>query len=175
MASKNIVLIGFMGAGKTQVAKCLAKKLRRKWVSTDAIIVQQEGKPITDIFAEHGEPYFRRLEHQVVAQTAKQSDIIIDCGGGVPVNPQNMSLLKENGIVFYLATSPEVVYQRIRKQTHRPLLATDDPLAKIRTLLIERQPFYAVADYVVDTDGKTVKDTCEDVGALLVEHNILEL
>jgi shikimate kinase len=173
--SKNIVLIGFMGAGKTRVAKCLARKLCRDWVSTDAVIVKQEGRPIADIFAEQGEPYFRRLEQRVVAEAAGKSGIIIDCGGGVPVNPQNMSWLKARGCVFYLAASPEVIYQRVRRQKHRPLLAgEDDPLPRIRALLAQRQPFYASADYVVDTDGRTVEDTCEDVHRILLEQQLLK-
>jgi len=111
---KNIVLVGLMGAGKSTVAQILAKKLRKKVFSTDDIIVEREGRPITEIFRDSGEPHFRKVEKVVVAEVAGKKGVIIDCGGGVVLDPENVSNLKKGGIVFYLAASAEVIFARIQ-------------------------------------------------------------
>ena len=165
--NKNIVLIGFMGAGKSLTAKCLGKKLQRKVVSTDEEIERREKKLVAQIFTESGEEHFRKLESQVVEDFANQENLIIDCGGGVLVNPENISNLKIKGILFYLSTSPQWVYDRVKHKQHRPLLNVPDPLAKIRELLAAREPFYRQADHILDTDGKTVEQSCQEVLAII--------
>ena len=119
---KNIVLVGFMGAGKSVVGKKLAILLKRNLVSTDALIVEREKRPIADIFKDSGEPYFRGAVKAIVEDVSKKENFIIDCGGGVVLNPDNMSNLKKGGVVFYLKAKSEVLYERVKSEKHRPLL-----------------------------------------------------
>ncbi len=161
--SKNIVLIGFMGVGKSLAAKHLAAKLKWPVVSTDEMIVAKEGKSIAKIFQDSGESYFRQVEAHIVKAIADKDNVIIDCGGGVALNPQNLELLKKNGIVFYLSACPEEIYKNVKDQTNRPLLNTPDPKNKIKELLQARRPFYEKADYVIDADGKTGEQLCVDI------------
>ncbi len=168
--SKNIVLIGFMGVGKSLAAKYLAAKLARPIISTDEIIVQQQGKSIAKIFADHGEEYFRQIEAQIVESIAEKKDVIVDCGGGIALNPLNLESLKKNGIVFYLSASAQEIYKNVKDQKHRPLLNTPDPKNSITELLEKRRPFYEKADYVIDADGKTGQQLCVDI--LLIFNNI---
>lgn len=160
---KNIVLVGFMGSGKTTIAQMLAVKLGKTVFSTDGMIVAQEARPITDIFRDSGEPYFRRVEKEVVASVAQKTDAIVDCGGGVVLDPENISHLKKNGSVFYLAATPEVIYSRIKDQTHRPLLHTPDPLNRIRELMDKRRAFYEQADYTIDTNDDNWPRICDEI------------
>ena len=159
----NIVLVGLMGAGKTRTARQLAKILHKKCVSTDAEIEQREGRSIADIFRDSGEEYFRKLEKETVRQIALEDDLIVDCGGGIVLDPDNILQLKKKGIVFYLYASPDVIHRRTRRHTHRPLLNVPDPLAKIKTLLEERQAHYEQADHTIDTDRQSVEQTVEEV------------
>ena len=164
--AKNIVLVGFMGAGKSTLAKMLAERLGRAVVCTDDRIEAREGRPITEIFAQSGEPYFRRVEKAVVAEAAAGSGRIIDCGGGVVLDPENLAVLKRSGKVFFLAATPEVIYARIKDQTHRPLLHTPDPQARIAELLEARQAFYAQADYTIDTNDDQWTRIMDEIIAL---------
>jgi len=160
---KNIVLIGFMGAGKSVAAQELKKRLNRKVVSTDAAIEAQEGRPITDIFRDSGEEYFRRLERDCVVKLSEQSNLIMDCGGGIFLDPQNILQLKKSGIVFYLSASPETIEARTKGTKHRPLLNTADSKSVIVELLAKRKPYYEQADYVIDTDHKTNEQVCDEI------------
>lgn len=156
-----------MGVGKSLVAKHLAAKLNRDVVSTDEVIVAREGKPITQIFEEKGEEYFRHLEAQAVADIAARKGIIIDCGGGIAVNPQNMKNLRKNGIVFYLSAGAEEIYKNVSGQKHRPLLNAPDPKARMSELLNQRRPFYEKADHIIDANGKTGEQLCAEILLLL--------
>ena len=169
--AQNIVLIGFMGVGKTLTAKHLSQKLKRPVISTDELIVAKEGKSIAKIFAEKGEDYFRSVEADIVKSIADKTDVIIDCGGGVALNPRNLELLKKNGIVFYLSGSVEEIYKNVKNQKHRPLLNTPDPKKKIKELLDQRRPFYEKADHVIEADGKTGDQLCADILVLLKKNS----
>ena len=163
MKKTNIALIGFMGAGKTGVAKLLGKRLKRDVISTDGMIEKIEGQTISDIFKTKGEAYFRALEKKVVKEISSKTGVIIDCGGGVVLDRENVVNLKAQGQLFYLFTSPQVIYQRVKHQTHRPLLQREDPLATIKELIEMRQPLYEQADVIINTDGHKLEDTCEEV------------
>ena len=156
-----------MGAGKTVAANELAKRLKRMVFSTDLLIEQKEGKSIAEIFKVNGEDYFRRQEEAVVADLSKKDNLIIDCGGGVFLNPKNRKSLKKNGLTFYLAASPEVVHQRTRNSRQRPLLNTSDPKKVIKDLLAKREQFYKQADHTIDTDGKTNEQVCNEIEEIL--------
>jgi len=161
--NKNIVLIGFMASGKTLSSKELARRLKRKRVSTDELIAEREKKSIAEIFAQSGEPYFRKLEREVVHEIAAQKNLVIDCGGGVVTDPENLQALKANGIVFFLEAAPEAVYRRIKGQKNRPLLNVADPLDKIKTLLAERDPHYRMAHHVVDSNDDNIGKVVDDI------------
>lgn len=141
----------------------LADILKREVVSTDILIEQKEGKPITEIFHDSGEAYFRRVEKNVVQEVSKYNDVIIDCGGGVVLDRDNVTKLKKNGMLFYLSASPESIYENIKGRKQRPLLNVRDPLAKIAELLKARQPYYEQADCVIDADYKTIGQIADNI------------
>lgn len=150
--SRNIALMGMMGAGKSTVAVEVANLLDRTAVDTDAEIEAWVGKPIPAIFADHGEPTFRDLERQVVAELAKADDLVISLGGGVVLADDNVATLTLTGVLIELRTTPEVLVQRLRgSAASRPLLAEEDLPERIRQMVADRGPRYAeVADVTVD-------------------------
>ncbi len=168
----NIVLIGFMGAGKTSVAKLLARKLEMKVISSDQEIVKKTGKSIATIFTVEGEKYFRELEKQIIAKISQRNNCIIDCGGGVVLNEQNTALLKEKGTVVYLETSPEEIYERLKSETQRPLLNTAEPKQQIKKLLKDRRGLYEkAADATIMTDGKSLQMIVEEIEQFLARRS----
>ena len=166
---KNVILIGFMGSGKTTVGLKLSYKLRMPVEDTDKFIEQRENRTISRIFEEDGEGYFRELETKTLEEFRDRSYTrIISVGGGTPVNPVNRDILKQCGTVVYLRVRPETVYGRLKNDTTRPLLQCEDPLAKIRTLLEARKEAYeATADIIVDVDDKNMEDVLEEILAQL--------
>lgn len=151
----NIVLVGFMGTGKTSIGRRLSTQLRMRYVDTDDVVERDSRRRISDIFSKDGEPAFRELESEAVRKVSKLDNHIISTGGGVVLKETNMVELRRNGIIFCLTATAEEIYQRVRHQSHRPLLQTPDALAKIRSMLEERHPYYAKADYMVETTGRS--------------------
>lgn len=154
---KNIVLIGFMGTGKTTIATQLARSLRMRYVSTDDLIEKREKRTINEIFTTDGEEYFRDVESAVVRDLSGQEGLVIDTGGGIVIRPENIEALKASGIVICLAADEEAIMERTKKYKHRPLLNVEDPKAKIRSLLAKRAPLYAKADHTIDTGALTAR------------------
>ncbi len=163
LTDKNIVLIGFMASGKTLSSQELARRLGRERVSTDELVEKREGRRISDIFARSGEPYFRRLEREVVLECSARRGLVIDCGGGVAADPQNMQALKGTGVSFYLYATPESIYRRTKGKTDRPLLNVADPLGKIQQLLAQRDPHYRQADFVVDSNEDNIGKVVDEI------------
>jgi shikimate kinase len=159
----NIALIGFMGTGKTSVGRLVAEQLRFEYLDTDELIQAQTGRSITDIFAKDGEPAFRTLEEKVVEELSSRAKTIISTGGGLPVNPKNLASLKSHALVVSLWSSPEKIWERVRHQSHRPLLHDENPEAKIRELLAARAPFYKQADVLLNTDLRSVREVAQQV------------
>ncbi len=153
---RNIVLVGFMGTGKTSVAQKLAARLQMPMIDTDDIIVEDSGTDIPDIFARYGEAHFRDLESAAVHKAANLENYVISTGGGVVLRESNLETLKRNGIVFCLTATSEEIWRRVGGETHRPLLQAPNPLGNIEQMLIERHPFYARADYEIPTTGLSV-------------------
>lgn len=152
----NIILIGYMGCGKTTVGKNLTKITGYTFVDTDEMIEKQQGRTIREIFAADGEAAFRDMEtallHQMIAE--KKEQLIISTGGGMPVREENRPLLASLGTVVYLKVQPETVYSRIKDDTKRPLLQCADPLTRIREMLAVRGPVYeAAAQKIIQADG----------------------
>lgn len=161
--SKNIILVGFMGAGKSSVARVLSAATGWPCVSTDDLIVQAEGRSINEIFRDNGEAFFRDVERRIILEVSKRQSVIIDCGGGVVLDSRNVEALRKNGVLVYLQTSPAEIFRRLKTQTDRPLLKTPDPQAKIKELLDYRSPFYAQADHTLMTDGKTPEQVGQEI------------
>ncbi len=161
--NKNIVLIGFMGSGKSSVARELARRLKRELVTTDGLIEVREGKKINDIFKTRGESYFRKVERGIIKEVSGRKGVIIDCGGGVVLDPANLSDLKINGIVFYLQARPDVIYERVKHESHRPLLQSPDPLGCINELYQQRLPLYNQADYIIDANGASIEGSVVEI------------
>lgn len=163
---RNIVLVGFMGSGKTSVGKILAKKLNLKFFDTDSIIERATGMKISEIFARFGERRFRDLESELVELLSKKKGAVISTGGGVVVRQRNIENLRKSGVIFWLKASEETIYQRIRGCKDRPLLQVENPVQRIRELLNKRASLYERADYTVETDGFTP----EEVADRIIKH-----
>jgi shikimate kinase len=149
---QNIILIGFMGVGKTEVGKLLAKKLKMTYIDTDSIIEKEQGMEINDIFKEKGEESFRDMETKLLDKLAGLKDRVISTGGGIVLRPGNVKKLKSMGPLVLLTSDHETVYKRVKGSGTRPLLNVDDPKAKIREILEFRMPIYkGIADLEVDT------------------------
>ncbi len=149
---KNIILIGFMGVGKTEVGKLLAKKLNMTYIDTDSIIENEQGMEINDIFNEKGEESFRDMETKLLDNIAKLKDHVIATGGGIVLRPGNIKKLKSMGPLVLLTSDPETIHKRVKGSGTRPLLNVEDPNAKIKEILEFRMPIYrGIADLEVDT------------------------
>ncbi|MFP4472440.1 MAG: shikimate kinase [Candidatus Omnitrophota bacterium] len=161
--NRSIALTGFMGAGKTATAEVLCARLGCRCFSTDDEIIRREGRPITEIFRERGEAYFRQMERDIVREITAGEPCVIDCGGGLVMDEQNRSVLRECALVIYLKTSPDQVFQRVKDSTHRPLLNVADPYAEICRLIELRSPVYEQADIIVNTDGKSPDAVADEI------------
>lgn len=152
-----------MGSGKTSVGRIVADQLHFEFLDTDELIEARMGKSINDIFAANGEAAFRDIEHNIVQELSARSRTVISTGGGLPVNPGNLSSLKEHALVVCLWASPEKSWERVRNQNHRPLLKGSDPLGKVRALLAEREKFYKQADVLVNTEWRSIREVAQQV------------
>lgn len=161
---KNIVLVGFMGTGKSVVGRELARRLGRPFVDLDRRIEKEAGRPVAQIFGGEGEAGFREREREAVREAAALEGHVIATGGGVMVDEENVRRLKGSGWVVCLTARPEVILQRTAATLQtRPLLAGGEPRERIESLLKLRAPFYAKADVAVDTSDRPVQEIVEEV------------
>jgi shikimate kinase len=160
MNKDSIVLIGFMGSGKTTVGKWIAENQGYIFVDTDELIEAKEGRTINEIFATDGEEYFRNLETQVIGGLAEDDrKLVISVGGGLPVREENRKLMRRAGRVVYLNTSVDELERRLKGDTTRPLLAGSGLRKKITDLMEKREKLYLdAADVVVDTENRTFEE-----------------
>lgn len=160
----NIYLIGFMGAGKSTIAKGLKNQLQMELVEMDARIVEEQGMSINDIFAQKGEDYFRDVESQLILDLNAQGDTIVSCGGGVVVRPQNVENMKAKGRIVFLSATPQTIYERVKNSTERPILNGHMNVEYIAELMEKRRTLYeGAADIRIDTDGKTKDEICKEI------------
>ena len=159
----NIVLVGFMGTGKSVVGRVIAQKLEFHFIDTDDVIEQTSKAKISDIFAEHGEVYFRDLESQAVKSVALMKNQVVATGGGVVLRSSNIDLLRTGGPIFCLNATPKAIWDRVRSSRSRPLLRGPEPLKKIETLLDKRAPYYALADHQIETTGVAVDRVADEI------------
>lgn len=165
---KNIYLIGFMGAGKSSVARKLAQQIGAKRIEMDQLIEEQEGMPITQIFERHGEEHFRNLETELLRSFLGQENLVVSCGGGSVLRDENTGLMKKEGAIVLLTATPETIYERVKDNKNRPILNGNMNVEYIRGLMEKRRERYeAVADYAVATDGKRIPQICEEIIALI--------
>jgi shikimate kinase len=162
MSDRNVVLIGFMGTGKTSVGTALAESLGYAFVDTDTLIEKKAGKRVSRIFEEDGENTFRTLEAEVIQTLPERKRAVVSAGGGAPLRAENMTALKRTGVVICLDAAPEEIYQRVKNESHRPLLKGHTDLRdRIRTLLDTRRSAYAQADHIIDTTPLTVDEVVD--------------
>ena len=156
----NIILIGFMGCGKTSVGERLAQKLSYRFRDTDRLLEQSEGDTINHIFAQHGEEYFRKKETRLLEELISSLDhTVLSTGGGLPLREQNVEILQEMGFVVYLKASMETTLKRLKGDKTRPLLQGEDPEKRIESLLAYRTPIYEkAAQRIIVTDHKSIDE-----------------
>ena len=168
--SYNIVLIGFMGAGKSTISDYLSMMFDMKLVEMDQEISERQEMSIPDIFATYGEEYFRNLETELLKELQTGRNCIISCGGGVAMREQNVIEMKKNGRVVLLTASPETIYERVKDRNDRPLLKDNNNVEYIAELMEKRREKYeAAADIVIQTDNKTILQICEELITKLME------
>lgn len=160
---RNIVLIGFMGTGKTTIATQLARFLKMRYVSTDDLIEKREKRTINEIFTTEGEEYFRDIESEIIRELCGMEGQVIDAGGGAVIRDENIVNMKSGGVLICLTADEDAIMSRTKKYKHRPLLNVEDPKAKIRSLLAKRAPFYAKADHTIDTGKLSVRQVVEKI------------
>lgn len=161
---KNIVLIGFMGTGKSTVGMRLAERLHLQFVDMDREIERITGMSISQLFRKHGETRFRSEEQLMAQKLGRCSDLVIATGGGVVLHPDNVAALKKNGIFVGLEASPEVIMSRVsRKKGNRPLLSKNTTIEDIEKMLAAREEYYACADIRVDTTGQELNKVVNEI------------
>ncbi len=160
---RNIILVGFMGSGKTTIAFELSHRLNMRYVSTDDLIEKREICTINEIFTKKGEDYFRNVETLSVRDACSMENVIIDLGGGAVIRDENWESIRASGLSICLTADEDTIMERTKKYKHRPLLNVEDPKQKIRSLMAKRAPFYAKADHCVDTGKLTIKQAVEKI------------
>lgn len=161
---KNIVLIGFMGAGKSSLASYLAEQFNMRTVETDREIVEREGISIPEIFEQYGEVYFRDRESEVIRDLGSDSQTVISAGGGAVLRDENVENMKANGIIVLLTATPKAILDRVKSSTERPLLNGKMNEDYIAGLMEKRRARYKdVADMIIDTTDKTIPEVCEEM------------
>lgn len=161
---RNLILIGFMGTGKSSVGKKVAASLGFRFVDTDEIIVRMAGKSIPEIFEAEGESRFRELETEALRACVDADDLVIATGGGIVTREENRKLLRGAGHVVWLKADPKTIFDRVSRNEERPLVQTEDPLATICDLLEQRETDYrSTASEVVNTAELTLDETCHGI------------
>jgi shikimate kinase len=161
---RNVVLIGFMGTGKSSVGRELARRWGFRFLDTDSIIRHQYGKSIPEIFSVFGEPFFRDQEFATLTKLLQCHRSVIATGGGIVIQPRNVALLSELGFTIWLKADQTTILERVSRNRNRPLLQTADPEGTIARLLAERAPLYgSAADLVIDSAGLTHHEVAERV------------
>lgn len=160
----NIMLIGFMGTGKSTIARKIKEKLNIEQVEMDALIAKEAGMSIPDIFEKCGENYFRDLETEMLRKFQNKKPVVVSCGGGAVLRDENIEIMKGQGKIVLLTATPETVFERVRYSADRPVLNGNMNVEYIKELMEKRKARYEMAaDIVVTTDGKTADDICREI------------
>jgi shikimate kinase len=168
---RNVFLVGMMGAGKTTAGRLMARRLKREFLDTDLEIERRCGVKVPVIFEFEGEAGFRQREAAVIAELTAREDVVLATGGGAVLDEANRRHLAARGTVVYLHAPPPALYERVRQDRNRPLLATADPQARLQELYAVRDPLYReIADIVVDTGRQSVQNLARQLLARLKEE-----
>lgn len=160
---KNIVITGFMGTGKSVVAKELARKLKMEFIDMDRIIEERQGTSIADIFAGYGEKYFRAQENKLVKELSKEENMVIATGGGTLLSSDNARVLSQRGQIICLYADSQTIYNRLKRKNNRPLLNGENILDKINHLMKERKKIYDNIKWKIDTTNITTREVVDKV------------
>lgn len=164
----NILLIGFMGAGKTAVSAKLSKIMNIEEIDMDEYIVNHEKMPIKDIFDKYGEDYFRDVETKCLCEIQKETGKIVSCGGGVVLKDENVKYMKEHGVIVLLTAKPQTIYERVKNGTDRPILNGNMNVEYIEQLMNRRKERYEnVADIAISTDNKSIVEVANEIQSRL--------
>jgi len=161
--NKTIILTGMMGAGKSSVGTVLAKKLKLGLIDLDALIENTEKRTISDIFRLYGEQHFRDLECKTICSLETGKRLVISTGGGIVESKKTLNKLRELGRIYYLEAPYDVLFERIKHDTKRPLLQTKDPKKTLKEILDKRRPRYECADFKINTVNKTLKQITDEI------------
>ncbi len=163
MTQRNIVLVGFMGTGKTSAGQILSQQTGMPLLDMDTVIEERAGKPISSIFADEGEAVFREKEHALAAELSEPTGRIVSTGGGIVLNPDNIRLLAQGGLVVCLNASVDEILRRVGNDASRPLLQTVDKRRKVTDLLAARAHLYASIPVQIDTDGLSSQEVAQQI------------
>lgn len=160
----NIVLIGFMGTGKSTISAYLSEQFGMEAIDMDQVISEREGMPISRIFEIHGEEYFRNAETNLLKELQTRKNVVISCGGGTPLREENVVEMKKNGKVVLLTAKPETIFERVKNNHDRPLLENNKSVEFIEELMLKRKDKYiAAADVIIETDNKEKQQICHEL------------
>lgn len=166
----SLVLIGFMGTGKSTVSAYLSEKYHMETIDMDQVIAEEEGMSIPHIFEQYGEAYFRNLETSLLKRLQMKKHVVISCGGGTALRAENVKEMKKNGRVVLLTAAPATIYERVNNSDERPILRGNKNIEYISSLMEERAEKYELAaDVIVETDHKTVAEICEEIITRVME------
>jgi len=164
---ENIIITGFMGTGKSVVAKQLAQKLKMEFIDMDQIIEERHGMSITDIFTRYGENYFREQENKLVKKLSQKENMVIATGGGTLLSSDNTRILSQKGKIICLFADSQVIYNRVKRKNNRPLIKGNNILNKINHLLEERKKIYNDIKWKIDTTNFTIQEVVDKIINLL--------
>lgn len=166
--SGNIVLIGFMGTGKSSIARKMSKLFGLEIIEMDETIEEREGISITEMFGRYGEEYFRNLETDMLIEMQSMDNVIVSCGGGTPLRQCNVDEMKKIGTVVLLSATPDTILSRVERSHNRPLLENNKTTEFISEMLGKRRDKYqAAADIIIETDGKSKFEICKEINERL--------
>ena len=168
--NSNLILIGFMGTGKSTIARQLSKQLDKPFFEMDEMIVQKEGMEISDIFKEKGEDYFRNVETTLLKNLLQKERGILSCGGGIVLRDENIQAMKNHGTVILLTATPETILKRVKHNQSRPVLNGKKNINDITKLMKERESRYQMAaDITISTDDKSLSQICEEITTIVTK------
>ncbi len=160
----NLMLIGFMGTGKSTVAGKIKEMLQVEQIEMDALIAEEAGMSIPDIFEKYGEEYFRDLETEMLRKFKEKKPVVVSCGGGAVLRDENIEIMKGQGKIILLTATPQTIYERVKDTNDRPVLNGNMNVEYISELMEKRRARYEMAaDIMVATDGKTVDEICNEI------------
>ena len=160
----HLILVGISGAGKSTVGQEVARRLGRVFMDLDREIERREAATVSELFAEKGEPYFRAKERELTEELSREGNMVLAPGGGWMTNADVVALLRPPGRIIYLKVKPETAMARIgSERTTRPLLMRPDPLGELKRMLLQREPMFARADHVIDTERLKPQEVVDEV------------